>query len=980
MIFAEFRKILIIEPLSVGRYFYLLLLMFSSLLGISQKPIFINYTVQDGLASSNVYDCFLDHIGVMWFCTETGVSRFDGREFETFTFDDGLVDNEIFRATVDSKNRIWFHSSNGKLCYFKNRKFVNSSVDSTLAELSFTSYIQDIYEDKQGRIWVSSSENGIKCMDTNNNVTIYSDKTGTFNHILGFDEVDGKLIAYKNTVHLIFDKGKFHYESTPDCRGQVFLKNRKNQNAIICEKTITFHRSDEERVELDISCLKVSGKIVSALYDNKKRLWLGTYHDGLILYDPIEKVEQHFFSGMRISKIFQDKEGNIWVCTFEQGVYFLSVNNYLSYTIEDGLSTNFISSVYLKENALYMGIGDGNVQKLDFIKDSISTIPIFSDKNRFINKILVDDNHRIWIGEDKDLIIRELKGDREWSKKVGSCKNLELTYDNEILVSSSHGVYRAVGSDPEKFKAIWDERCYAATKDKRGRYWFGNYHGIYFFDGSDVFPYLKAKELRDIRITDLKYYELYDLLLIGTYGHGLIIKTKNDSIIFINKEKGLLSNFIRTVTIGSDNTFWLSTDRGLSGVKLDTNLNVLKTERYTDADGLISHDVQQADFKGNGAYVATSSGLTYFNIQSGKTDSTQPLNWLKNVQVNGKNLIGSFNHIHLNYDQNNIVFDFAGLHYASAGDMQYKYRLLGQYNGEFMMTKTPELHFPDLPPGKYKLEFNAINKNGLEAKVPLIVNFHIHPHFTQTVGFKLFVALLLSSVIFMIILARIKYIKKANEVQRNLAQLEQKALRTQMNPHFLFNTMSSIQQFINTDDKRLANKYLTKFATLMRSILDNSKKSNVTLNDEIHLLQDYLELEQLRMSNKFDFTITTSVKDSDHVFLLPMMIQPLVENAILHGFATLLERKGYLKIEFSLENDNLKCLVEDNGIGRKRAEQISQKRSLKHESTAIKNIKERINILNMESPNPGSLKIIDLYGHQQESIGTRVVLVIPNLI
>jgi LytS/YehU family sensor histidine kinase len=202
---------------------------------------------------------------------------------------------------------------------------------------------------------------------------------------------------------------------------------------------------------------------------------------------------------------------------------------------------------------------------------------------------------------------------------------------------------------------------------------------------------------------------------------------------------------------------------------------------------------------------------------------------------------------------------------------------------------------------------------------------------------------------------------------------------TQMNPHFIFNTMSAIQQFINLNDKKAANRYLAKFAELMRRILNNSNHSIITLKEELESLDLYLQLEALRFNYRFRYNIIVSPDIDKDKFVIPsMLIQPYVENAILHGLSGLnKEKKGQLTIDIQLYNECIKCVITDNGIGRKKAQEIKHNRTIKHESQAMKNINERINLLNSRTDKEYSVKIIDLYDKNYQAIGTKVEIVIP---
>ncbi len=222
-----------------------------------------------------------------------------------------------------------------------------------------------------------------------------------------------------------------------------------------------------------------------------------------------------------------------------------------------------------------------------------------------------------------------------------------------------------------------------------------------------------------------------------------------------------------------------------------------------------------------------------------------------------------------------------------------------------------------------------------------------------------------------IILQKAETQYKINEFQ--LAQAELKALRSQMNPHFLFNAINSIQSYMLKNDARLASKYLTKFARLIRSVLENSKQEFVALNIEINTLELYIELEAMRNSFEFDYEIILEDgMESVNNVVPPMIFQPYVENAILHGITQLTDRRGILSVVFSINNNILKCVIDDNGIGRKEAMEIKQKKDIDRKSIGLEVTNNRIDILNKHNQMFAQVIIIDKLDTNNIALGTRV--------
>lgn len=231
------------------------------------------------------------------------------------------------------------------------------------------------------------------------------------------------------------------------------------------------------------------------------------------------------------------------------------------------------------------------------------------------------------------------------------------------------------------------------------------------------------------------------------------------------------------------------------------------------------------------------------------------------------------------------------------------------------------------------------------------------------------------AIVFILFRLRQKQKNKINSLEKRSLKVETQMLRSQMNPHFIFNSLNSIQSFISNNETIDAERYLSKFAKLMRLILDNSRKSFITLENEINTLKLYLELEKLRFDNRFNYKININDIEDEFTLIPPMLAQPYIENAILHGVAS--KKNGQINIDFLQKNNKIICTVDDNGIGRKKAEEISNKSSHKKTSLGIKVTQERIELLKEENNINLTVKIIDKYDDNNMPIGTQVIVEMP---
>ncbi len=223
-------------------------------------------------------------------------------------------------------------------------------------------------------------------------------------------------------------------------------------------------------------------------------------------------------------------------------------------------------------------------------------------------------------------------------------------------------------------------------------------------------------------------------------------------------------------------------------------------------------------------------------------------------------------------------------------------------------------------------------------------------------------------------LQKVQSEKKQEELQHKATDLEMQALRAQMNPHFIFNCLSSINRFILKNEIESASDYLTKFSRLIRMVLNNSKKELITLDDELEMLRLYLEMERMRFKYSFNYNISFKNEiDPENIFIPPLLLQPFAENAIWHGLLNR-EDQGHLTVLLNKENNILSCIIEDNGVGRAKAAELKSKSAERNKSLGLQITKQRLALLNKDSNETTFFKVEDLYDDKGFANGTRVIL------
>ena len=360
-----------------------------------------------------------------------------------------------------------------------------------------------------------------------------------------------------------------------------------------------------------------------------------------------------------------------------------------------------------------------------------------------------------------------------------------------------------------------------------------------------------------------------------------------------------------------------------------------------------------------------------------KNDSIPPVVFINNIKINGIDTI-VMNYYELNPNENNLEINISGISLGKSG-LQYKYILEGKENAWNYSTNT-NIYYTSLSPGIYTFKVFAMNDSGFWSKIPAVITFSVNAPLYTSFWFIFAIVFFFLVIILLVIfiVTRKKQLRDAllEEEKRKVLVSELHALRSQMNPHFIFNTLSSIQSFITKNSSKDAVVYLSKFSKLIRATLENTKKQKIAIKDEIEILQLYMELEKLRLANKFNFTISVDDKiDTQFEQIPPMLIQPYVENAIWHGISHKKDN-GLIKITFKLVNENmLKCEIEDDGIGRKKALEMN-KDTNKKTSMGMNITKERLEIINSLKNSKLNITIIDLENNNVAK-GTRIELFIP---
>lgn len=923
--------------------FSLVALLFINSITYCQEYTYTHYDITNRLAGSTVYCAEQDKDGFIWFGTETGLSRFDGTNFLNFTIEQGLPDNEVIKIFCDSQNRIWLSLFRSEICFIYNGKVHNQNNDTTLKKIHLQGIAWQVCEDKQGNILIRE----YKTLHIVSSKGIVSEIKSLKNNIPGFfsaisQSSDGNfLVCDNNSVYELKANGK-----------ALFIKQFNIPAAFlqlthISSNIVFWHSSTVSYTASSLTSDKHKSYNNPSTIINSEIL-----NDSLICINRINGCSiENFYTHEKlndilpkepVSSVFIDNENNYWFTTLGHGVFKL--NSALIKTIplvrQNGNPASVFSLLKFKESIVagtdgcyLFSLHATHPQNYLRYKLNYPT----EVKNRIISIQNIQDT--LYVGTD-DNLLKVVSFKLQRIKRFLSIKHLLLLNKDSLLIGT---VGNLLLFDTKKFKVIdtlFNERV-TCLKMVGNQIYIGTIKGLVIKNLVTKNQYKTDTSLLNTRITDIEKDE-NNILWIGTYGAG-VVGFKNGKVIITYSEKDGLSSNICRCLFAYENNLWVGTDKGLNKISLDEKLNAIKT--YTNTDGLPSNIINTVLQDSQTVFIGTANGITYFNCVNPIAQSKCILHII--AVTSGDDTLTATD-ILLPPQKNDIRFDYVAISYASSGDIKYYYRI-NELKNEWMETDNTSIAFPSLNAGNYTFEIKAVNKYGVSSET-IKIPFKIEKQLWEKLWIQMLFVIVIGLILWFIITKRIKYIK-SKEIEKistreQIAELKQKALKSQINPHFVFNCLNSIQQYIIDNDVEGSNRFISNFAKIIRKTLDFSERNEITLLEEMNYLDDYLKLERERFENTFTYSIYIDENiNAEDYKLPPLILQPLIENAIRHGVRARNDKKGIITINVKLVSYYIVITIEDNGPGIHSKTSKSGKIS-EHNSMGINLVKERIGVLN----------------------------------
>lgn len=905
---------------------------------IAQEPSYRTIDMKDGLPTNCVYKVGQGKDGFIWFFTDKGVSRYDGSNVKNFDLNTDLPGFRAANITHDLDGRIWFSYGNNDLAYTDKGEIHRFQFNQLIKDSLEQSFLTHVAFDTSGTIWfgfrsnehksciASISASGIwQWYNTHySECTIYAKKIG-LNWIQGthapvhFADLDGDLEEYQPTM--IVDDGKqLRSLSLPKLDGMRYHKVGRREYVLAHELGI---------YEVANDCLvKICSGNIPANFifrDNSGNVFVKNSNKILLMFDStgISFNPQFLFKNNLVTWAMQDKEGSYWVSSMRHGVHHIPSWDIKVYKHPGSTRHNYIRGVTYYHDTLIIPYRDGTICFAKPLQDSLRTkslkvgkpissmgisqteIPAFCypsagprcfmAKGRF--PFIKSSEYAISFDGDKVLVGRH---------KAILLGNLENMTVGNPLVSN--------------------KKLYSIFPLSYKHYLFSNIEGVFRIDTGWTTPLAEIDNRLKSPVFHFQRLE-QNWIAMASFNEGVLIH-KGDRVFQIDTSDGLLSNSCNRLLV-EGNSLWVASDKGINELTLDIQddgINLTNIKAYGYYHGIPIKDVEHFTVDSQFIWIADNGNLYRLRREIGSR---------------GLGLVNSSAYIHklsatqesypptqkpdIMFGSGSVEISFSSICLLDPKGISYRYRLANGDNN-WRKTSNSVVVYDKLPPGDYTFEVKAIHEIAKTNSNVAYCSFTITPLFWQTSWFKALLIFLAIGIAYLIFHTRVRAIKKRERLVRMAMSYRDQALRTQMNPHFIYNTLNSIQHHILEENRDISSKHLSKFSRLIRMVFDHSSYNYISLEKDLKALSLYLELEKLRFGDKINFSqeIQPGI-DASKLLVPPMLLQPLVENAIIHGILPKGD-SGTIRMNIAYSDELLKFCIHDSGNGTTNGELKSEKR------------------------------------------------------
>lgn len=964
----------------------ILIIIFFSPIAVNiqaQELSYTHYDLKEGLAGSVVYSMTQDKQGFLWFGTETGLSRFDGSRFVNFSTLDGLPDNEILKVFSDYKSRVWIAPFRASVCYYYKGKIFNADNDPMLAKIKISNYLIGICQSTSGDVLLTEL-GALHIIKPDGKCQSFNQLPGTGKPLsivqTGPDDQGGFWVLNGTQLFRLQDG---HFTLVKNLNGfaghnaQSFFRHDK---LVFRESESQYNTYSAKNLSQKLLQIFVPGSHTRIIILNDSMV-VRCFRLGADLYNLNKRDSGRIYlPGKAMNDVFIDNEKNTWFCSQGHGVYKLNSETITNVKADarsfEGVG---VTSITERNGCILMGTERETIAEMCFGGTSIHSRLFFEHvytNHSAVTAIHNLPNNDVLMGTGHRLFRISASGALADTSNFFALKSMYLNREGKLVAGTNGHVLIIDPLNLKNADTIWSKRTTYVYPDGDSIYVAG-LEGVYKISPDKGFVFLGAHEpLLKNRITAMTSGS-DGTIWMATFGSGILAYRHGKVVAHIDISKGLTSNVCKAIFLQNGH-LWVGTDKGVN--KIDVNDPAFPIVKFTTADGLLSNSINAIYQNDSIVFIGSAAGLTYFNEKYIASSSVCDLR-MNGIYVGGELFGIDTTNFQLPHHRNNIRFDFVGISFRSVGDIRYRYRLLG-LDSNWQFTREIFLSYPTLPGGQYELQVQAINKFGVSSEI-VSTRFQVLSLIWEKGWFQVLIFLLTTGLIALVVRHFILRTKRQEAEKRRISsrisELEQLALKAQMNPHFIFNSLNSIQQYVMDKDVAGANRFITGFSKLIRQTLDFSSRSSVPLSDEIGYLKTYLELEKNRLEDKFTYTVEISplLQLSNHL-IPPMIIQPYLENSIRHGIRFRKDNRGKIRITVVLNGERIICVVEDNGVGRAMAAQYKTLHPIEYQSKGMQLTADRLDLINRGRTNKIEVAIDDLLTESGDPAGTRVTISFPD--
>lgn len=958
------------------------ILLFVSHFSMAQHPVYIDMNQKEEMPDIEFYDIIEDKKGFIWLAANNGLFRYDGKEFKNYSHPKkrGL---SVFGLQFDDKDRLWCNNISGQYFYIEN-----DSLNYYTDLKKYTKGQLGAYFFHQSKIIVHIFNKFLEIDVQTKKVTDHSSKEGNIPYV--FKKEDSIFFLEQNRLKHKNDEGKEYVKSTLDITYSNTISNKMfvldnyllHQSFDNKNSSSKFYFGRDSLSLISNKDLQHNQPITHAFKD-KNKLWFCSkeavyvyqYHQGTFL------LKDTFFQGKGVTKMLKDSKGNYWFITSSNGVYIIPNIHLKKFNLPN--EKNITALEKINDSTLIFGTNTGEINVV--YTNSSNIKPIDNPYFEKVNALAYNGKDDIYVSlSSKSFTLSATNFTHKLDKKTNRFSFREAK--DLSVIDSDKFVYSAFA-----YADIFDKEKASTTRLGQRRSYSNHYSNstneIYvgYVDGLEYYKEdLKPREIKFNKqsIFAIDIDETTDnMVWVSTFNDGILGVANGEIVYNYNENNGLLSNQTRIVK--ADGIYlWVVTNKGLQRFNTQT-----KTfQNLTKKDGISTFVISDIAVFKSSIVLASNKGLFLLDKEKiFKSNNKLPDFYFTKVLVEDQLVV-----IQTDYDLsssvNKIQFQFHTNGYFSEENNVYQYRLLGKTDAWTTVSEgVNEVVFNSLSAGNYTFQLKSIDKTSLEETAIKSINIKINLPFFKQWWFIIssFLALLISIAYYYS--QRIKTLRSKQKetlekehITKQLIASELESLRSQMNPHFIFNALNSIQEYIVLNEKNLASAYLVKFSRLIRMYLEHSQEQYIPLSKEIKALELYLELEKDRFEDSLEYRLLVADEINTTQIMIPsIFIQPYVENAIKHG---LLHKTSDRKLNISFElakKDELICIIQDNGIGRVASEDIKKQQKIYHKSYATEANAKRIDLINHTRTKKITISVKDLYTKEKESTGTLIHINIP---